>query len=212
MALVDGGAMGLTHDELRDVLARAEAIQSASRSGEEMSVELEAVIAAAEEVGIARPAVERAIRERLDLPAVPPAVGTLAFAPSADGKLYAAEVLSVSPGEARVAFLRGGEHAVALDQLRVCTLLPGERVVCDWPLWGTWTCTVVAYDAAKRKVKLSDGWGYTRTFRLTDVWLPPSRKTESSQGSRAGVAVKLIGAGAVLGVLLGSLITALLLG
>lgn len=47
--------MGLTHDELRDVLARAEAIQSASRSGEEMSVELEAVIAAAEEVGIARP-------------------------------------------------------------------------------------------------------------------------------------------------------------
>ena len=39
--------MRLTDDELRDVLARAEEIQRASRHGEEMSAELEAVIGAA---------------------------------------------------------------------------------------------------------------------------------------------------------------------
>jgi hypothetical protein len=203
--------MSLTHDELREVLARAEEIQSASRQGEEMSVELEAVIAAAEEVGLARPAVERAIRERLNLPAAPPAVGTVAFAPSADGKLYAAEVLSVSPGEVRVRFLRGSEHSVSLDQLRPCSMIPGERVVCNWPMWGTWTCTVVAYDAAKRKVKLSDGWGYTRTFPLAEVWIAPPRRAEHPGGSRLRVYVTLMGVGAGLGALLGTLITALVL-
>lgn len=39
--------MRLTDDELRDVLARAEEIQRASRHGEEMNAELEAVIGAA---------------------------------------------------------------------------------------------------------------------------------------------------------------------
>jgi hypothetical protein len=54
--------MGLTPEELREVLARAEEIQSSSRHGREMSVELELVISAAEEVGLARSAVERALR------------------------------------------------------------------------------------------------------------------------------------------------------
>lgn len=87
--------MRLTDDELRDVLARAEEIQRASRHDEEMNAELEAVIGAAEEVGLARPAVERALRERLALSA-PPAVGTLTFARSTDDKFYVAEVLSIS--------------------------------------------------------------------------------------------------------------------
>lgn len=204
--------MGLTHDELREVLARAEEIQTAAQEGEEASVELEAVIAAAEEVGLSRAAVERAIRERLDLPAAPPEVGTLAFARSADGKHYAAEVLSVSPDEARVRYLRGSDHMVTLDQLRPLTLIPGQRLVCNWPMWGPWTCTVVAYDATRRRVKLSDGWGYTRTFPLAEVWLAPPRKPEGTGGSRARVSMRLIGIGAAAGALLGSLITALLLG
>jgi ABC-type lipoprotein release transport system permease subunit len=65
--------MGLTPEELRDVLARAEEIQSSSRHGREMSVELESVT-------------------------------------------------SVTPEEARVRFLRGSEHVVALDQLRPCRM------------------------------------------------------------------------------------------
>jgi hypothetical protein len=44
--------MRLTDDELRDVLARAEEIQRSSRRGDLMQAELQAVIGAAEEVGL----------------------------------------------------------------------------------------------------------------------------------------------------------------
>ncbi|MDP9178308.1 MAG: tudor domain-containing protein, partial [Gemmatimonadota bacterium] len=132
--------MRLTDDEFRDVLTRAEEIQRASRHDNEMNAEIEAVIGAAEEVGLARPAVERALRERLAL-SVPPAVGALTFARSTDDKFYVAEVVSISTEGVRVRFLRGGEHLVTLDELKPCAFLPGERVVCNWPWWGPWTCT-----------------------------------------------------------------------
>lgn len=199
--------MRLTDEELRDVLARAEEIQQTTRHGEDMKAELEAVIGAAEEMGLARTAVERALRERLDLPARPPVTGELVFAKSADGNSYVAEVLAVSSEGARVRFLKGSEHTVTLDQLRLCSFNPGERVVVDWPWWGPWTCTVMSYDAARARVKVNDGWGYTRTFPVADVWLAP-RKVG---GSRTRIYVTLLGAGVGLGAILGSIVTALLI-
>ena len=177
--------MRLTDDELRDVLARAEEIQRTSRHGHEMHAELEAVIGAAEEVGLTRPAVERALRERLNLPAALPAPGTLAFATSADGNAYVSEVLSISADSARVRFLRGSEHLVTPDQLRPCSLIPGARVVCSWPWWGPWTCTVVGYDAASQSVELSDGWGSTHTCSLGRYGLPP-REMLAGRGRPGG--------------------------
>ena len=201
--------MRLTDDELRDVLERAEEIQRTSRHEDAVHAELEAVIGAAEEVGLARSAVERALRERLDLIATPD-VGALVFAKSADGKLYVAEVLSTSAGGVRVRFLRGSEHLINYDELRPCSLIPGERVVCNWPWWGPWTCTVVAYDAAKQRVKVTDGWGATKTFPLAEVWLDAVRKPDA-QVSRARASVMLLGAGAGVGAIVGSIITALLM-
>jgi hypothetical protein len=201
--------MQLTDEELRDVLARAEEIQRASRHGDEMSAELEAVIGAAEEVGLARPAVERALRERFALSA-PPKVGAQTFAKSVDGNFYVAEVLSTSTEGVRVRFLRGSEHFVTLDQLRPCAFIPGAQVVCDWPWWGKWTCTVVSYDAAKQRVKVNDGSGYTRTFPIAEVWLDPPPDTPVS-GARKRVYATLMGAGAGLGALIGSIVTALLM-
>jgi len=203
--------MRLTDDELRDVLARAEEIQRASLRGEEMNAELEAVIGAAEEVGLARSAVERALRERLALPAPPPAVGDLSFAASADGKFYVAEVLSIATDSARVRFLRGSEHLVTLDQLRPCAFIPGERVVCNWPWWGPWTCTVVAYDATTQLLKVSDGSGSMETFPVAEVWLKPARKADT-RGDRTRLYATIIGAAATLGAVVGSLITALVVG
>src|SRR5262245_4607671 len=55
--------MRLADDDIREVLARAVEIQSTTLQGDALNAELEAVIQAAEEVGIARPAVERALRE-----------------------------------------------------------------------------------------------------------------------------------------------------
>ena len=202
--------MRLTDEELRDVLARAEEIERAARRGDAWNAELAAVIGAAEEVGLSRQAVERALAERLNLPTAPPVVGALTWARSADGKSYVAEVLSTSEDGARVRFLRGSEHRLSVDELRPCAFIPGERVACHWPMWGPWTCTVVAYDAAKQRVKLSDGWGYTRTFPISEVWLAPAKTDLWTSGWR--VPALFLGVGAVAGALLGSIITALLVG
>ena len=59
--------MQLSDDELRDVLTRAEEIQRGSRTADTMQAEIEAVIGAGEAVGLTRPALERALRERLEL-------------------------------------------------------------------------------------------------------------------------------------------------
>jgi len=198
----------LSDEELRDVLVRAEEIERATRHGDQWNAELAAVIGAAEEVGLSRRSVERALAERLNLPATPPVVGALTWARSADGKAHVAEILSLSQDDARVRFLRGGEHRVTLDELRPCAFLPGERVACHWPRWGPWTCTVVAYDAAKQRVKLSDGWGYTKTFPVSEVWLPPAKDDQRSAGRRVAA---LLVAGATAGALIASIITALLM-
>src|SRR5574339_280004 len=101
--------MRLSDDELRDVLTRAEEIQRSSRSVDTMQSEIEAVVGAGEAVGLDRVAIERALRERLDVTLSPPSPGSLVFAQSADGKFYVAEVLSASGDSVRVKFLRGSE-------------------------------------------------------------------------------------------------------
>jgi hypothetical protein len=201
--------MALTDDELRDVLARAEEIQRSTRFGAEWKAEVAAVTGAAQEVGYSRRAVERALSERFSYLLAPPTPGTLIWARSSDGKFYVAEVLSAVEDSADVRFLGGAEHRVTMDQLRPCAFIPGERVVVDWPWWGPWTCSVVAYDPGKKRVKLSDGWGTTKTFPISQVWLAPS-KADAGAARRRVYAMLASGAG--IGALVGSLLTALLMG
>ncbi len=192
--------MRLTDEELRDVLARAAEIESAARQGKEWNAELTAIIGAAEEAGLSGQAVRRALTERLNLPAIPVA-GSLAWARSADAKFYVAEVLSISEEGARVKFLRGSEHQLALDQLRPCAFIPGERVVCNWPMWGPWTGTVIAYDPLKQRIKLSDGWGSSNSFPVSEVWLPLDKADPKAARRRVFTTLLVIGAaaGAVIG-------------
>ena len=200
--------MRLTDEELRKVLARAGEIDRAA-PGEERQFEREAVIGAAEEAGMSRHAVERAMTELLGLPAVPPAVGSLAWARSVDGKFYVAEVAAVSEAGARVRFLRGSEHELPLGDLRPCAFVPGERIVCHWPMWGPWTCTVIGYDAERRRVKLSDNWGSAKSFPIAEVWLARARGDNGA--ARRRISVRLIGFGMAAGAAIGSIITALLM-
>ncbi len=201
--------MRLTDEELREVLARAEEIQQATRRGGEWESERSAVISAGEAVGLSRTAIERAIGERFGAPTLSPTVGDLTWARSADGKFYVAEVLASREDGARVRFLRGSEHEVALDGIRPCSFLPGERVVCNWPWWGTWTCSVVSYEAALKRVTLSDGWGETESFSIADVWLPAMKKPRDP--SRARVYATVLAAGASAGAIVGAIITAILM-
>jgi hypothetical protein len=202
--------MALTDQELRDILARAQEIQGGLRSGPDFASEVQGVIAAAQEVGISREAVERALAERLDVPLTPPTPGTLVFAHSSDGRYYAAEVLSAEPDSIRVRFLRGSELRVTLDQLRPASLVPGTKVICDWPWWGPWTCSIIAFDPNKGRVKVSDGWGYTRSFPLAEVWLPPRPTEAQAQNTRRRIYATLLGVGAALGALGGTIVTLLL--
>jgi hypothetical protein len=189
-------------NDIRTIIARADTLQRMSAASVD---DVEALVRAGEEVGIGRAAIERAIREHLGTPAAPPAVGELTFAKSSDGKYYVGEVTAASGSELTVRFLRGGERAVALDEVRPCSFLPGDRVVCNWPNWGAWTCSVASYDASSRQVKVTDGWGGFQTFPLAEVWLAP-RTAESDERSRTYA--KLFGAGAAIGAVIGSLITA----
>lgn len=160
-----------SEQEIREVLARAEQIHQ-GRSAESES---EIVIRAAEEAGLPREAVEQAIRERFDIPAEIPKPGELVFARSSDGRYYVAEVLEAEKG-IRVRFSKGGEVNLTLQDLRPCNFLPGARVVCPWPDWGWWTCTVISYNVEKRKVKVTDGWGSYQTFSVGEIRLDPPQK------------------------------------
>lgn len=201
--------MRLTDDELRDVLARAEEIQQTTRRSAEMHAELEAVIGAAEEVGLTRTAVERALRERFDL-APPPVVGDRVFARSADNKFHVADVLSISEHDIRVRFLRGGEHVVSAHEVKPCSIVPGQRVMCHWPWWGPWSCAVISYHAPTQYLKLTDRWGSTTTCHLSDVWLEPERPTDTRK-PRQRMYATLIGVGVSIGAAVGALITALIM-
>ncbi|MGQ0701544.1 MAG: hypothetical protein ACT4PM_00245 [Gemmatimonadales bacterium] len=198
--------MPLTDEEVRAVLARAEEIQRTIRAGTDIT----AVIEAAERFGISRAAVEQALRERLNLSLPPPAAGSLAFARSANDKFYVAEVLEVRPDAVRVRFLRGSELLVTPDDVRPASFNPGEKVVCEWPWWGPWTCTVLAYDQRKQRIKVTDGWGSSRTFPIGEVWLPPPREPHEEVRVRRRVYATLVSAGAVLGAVIGTLVTLLL--
>jgi hypothetical protein len=169
--------------------------------------DLEIVMQAAEEVGIPRAAVERALRERLAMPMRLPAAGELVFARSADDKFYVAEVVAAAGDGCTVRFLRGSQHTVGLDELRPCSFLPGARVVCYWPWWGPWTCTVLSYDAAQRRITVTDGWGENRDFPIAEVWIAPHRITSSR---RNRLIAALIGVGAA-GAAVGSALAAALL-
>lgn len=195
--------MSVGDDEVRSVLARASEIQEGASLSH---ADVERLILAAEEVGISRAAVESALRERMSLPMQPPVVGQLTFARSTDDKYYVAEVVATAPAGIAVRFLRGGERTLQLDDLRPCSLLPGERVVVDWPWWGVWTCTVLSYNASERRVKVTDGWGETKTFAISDVWIAPRLRSGSRRGRLTGALLAAAAVGAALGTALGAVL------
>lgn len=198
--------MTSTGKDMRQVLERAAELEHAAPLA---AADVDALLQAADEVGIPRAAVERALREIHATLPPPPTVGQLVFARSADDCYYAAEVTEALDTQFKVRFLRGGENTLHSDEMRPCSLLPGQRVRVKWPGWGNWTCPVISYDAELRHVTVTDGWAETRTFHIGDVWLDP-RKTETR--SRRGKLRNAVLGAAAAGAAIGSIITALLLG
>jgi hypothetical protein len=196
--------MPLNDDDIRAIVARAEQLQ---HTGDFSGDELEALVRAGEDIGISRSAMQRALQERLGTP-LNPQPGEVVFARAPDEKYYVAEVLADEGDEYRVRFLRGGERLLAHNELRACSFLPGERIVCPWPGWGAWTCTVLSYDAAEGHVTVTDGWAETATFPISDVWLAP--RTAAGR-RRARIYAALLAAGAAVGAAVGAIVTAFVL-
>lgn len=192
--------------EMRQVLERAAQLEQAAPLSAD---DVDALLHAADEVGIPRAAVERALREMRATLSPVPTVGQLVFARSADDLYYVAEVTDTPPDNFKVRFLRGGENHVHIEDLRPCSFLPGQRVRVKWPGWGNWTCPVLSYDADERLVTVTDGWAETRTFHIADVWLDPRKTAPTPAKNKLRVAV--LGAAAA-GAAIGSIITAILLG
>lgn len=190
---------GLSEEQVRDVLARAEEIQSRSSAGT-----YDSVIAAAEEAGLTRSAITQAIQERVGAFVESPPVGQLVFAKGEKGRYFPAEVVSTSGVHVSIRFLNGSEQTVAFDALRPLTLLPGESVVCPWPDWGFWTCSVVSFDAARRRVRVTDNWGSgEKTFDLDEVFINSPRV----QNQESTLSWLLISALTVGGGIVGSVLT-----
>lgn len=200
----------MTGEEWSAILARAAEIQRTAEESADAQADVDAMMAAAEDVGLTRTAVEQALKERLaGMPAATPiAVGGRIFARSTDGRMYVAEALEVGQAGVRVRFLKGDELLVPADHVRPASFVPGQKVSVHWPWWGPWSCTVISYDATKQKVKLSDGWGDVKTFKVSDVWLPQERA--AGHQARTKVYLTLLGVGAGIGAVVGSLVTGLL--
>jgi hypothetical protein len=202
--------MRLSDDDIREVLARAEEIRVTETSGGKLSEEMEAIVQAGEEVGIPRFAIERAFRERLNIPDRIPSPGDLVFAKSVDNKFYVAEVLNGSGDELRVRYLRGGERTVAHTDFVPAEFLPGQKVVVNWPWWGEWNCSVVSYDSEFGEVTVNDGFDSIKTFPVAEIWLN-KRKPASALTARRRAFLGIAGTSVAIGGALGALITFLIM-
>ena len=161
----------LSEEDIKCVLSRAEEIHLEGLG----TSNRDDVIVAAEEAGLPRSAVERALREKLDHFVDPPEIGELVYARSSDDHLYVARVLEVSEDQAKVQFLKGGERKSPIGDLRPCSFFPGEKTSVHWPVWGWWDVTVLNYDADEKKVRVDDGWGTEEWFPLSEFRLETSK-------------------------------------
>jgi hypothetical protein len=209
----------LTEEELGETLQRAREISAQTAGPVLPDAELQAYLQAGEEVGVPQEALLQALRERQLAAPVELRVGELAFAPSADGHLYPAEVLALTDHTASVRFVSGAEHTCARIDLRPLALVPGRKLEADIADWGWWGAIVEKYNPEKRKVDIvHDDWTGTKEtvplhrLRLTPKAIaPPQRKTgPAMQSALMKCALLAGGVGVAAGILLDRLLPLLL--
>lgn len=162
--------------EIREILRRAEEIHVGGSQEQESEADSKALIKAAEEAGLPREAVEQALQERLQQTAAPNTPGEFIYAPSTDGKLYVAEVISSQNGTITAKFLNGSETTFPASEAQPAHFLPGAKVQANWPNFGWWTCTVLGFDKPNRLIRLTDGWGTEKSFPLADIRYVPKKE------------------------------------
>lgn len=206
-----------SEEELGATIQRAREIAEQSQTLSVPSSDVEALLSAAEEMGIPRSASLQALKERGLVAEQAWEVDQQVFAPSADGNWYAATLATVDEHTATVRFLGGGERTCPLADLRPFSLVPGMKLEGDLKDWGWWGVVVEGFDTAKGKVRIKhDDWfGEKETLPIQKVRLPgKSVKPETQKGTLAEryraalIRASLLagGAGLVLGFVLSQLL------
>lgn len=205
----------LTSEEMRETLQRASEIARSQSPLAEPTAEeeLESYLSAAEEAGIPRDALLQALRERHLAPIADLTPGKSVFAPSADDTLHVAEILRVDGATAHVRFSSGGEHTVAVADLRPLSLVPGLKVQCLWKYEmgmgeGWENAEVVRFDPKSGRVQVNTTWLGTREVPLKRLRLVPRAVPAQARMHHLLWKVALAGGafGGALGLLLGKLL------
>lgn len=169
----------MSESRLGEVLARAQEIDGQTRHMEITQSEIETFVTAAEESGLSRDAVMQALRERLGYAPDAFQEGELVFAKSEDGHFYAARISDLEGKVAKVRFLNGGFGMVAIGDLRLFSLAPGQSVQYDSPAMYTWvTARVQSVNLEGGSVRFNM-WGTPETVPLEKVRLAQERTSAS---------------------------------
>lgn len=179
-------------NDLREVLRRAEEIERQSATSGPTH---DALIAAAEEAGLSRESVVRALQERIGV-RKPVAIGDWVFARSSDRRFYPAEVTEVLEWGYAVHFATGGQLSVPSEAVKPLEILPGSKVEVPWPAWGWYNAAVVSFDHRTQVVSASDGMS-TKTFPLAQCRLRPDL-TDRQKMRQAWLAYLAVGVGSFL--------------
>ncbi len=168
----------LNENEIKTILERAEQIHSATNF--EYESEAAGLLKAAEEAGLPREAIELALKERLSSQQLPCVKGDLIFAPRQDGALHVARVIESKNSVIQAQFLRGTEVTLPIEKVIKADFQFGTKVQAHWPVHNWHKSTVIGFDLEGETVKLSDGWGFTKSFHLSEIRLPRKKNLFSS--------------------------------
>lgn len=163
----------LNENEVKSILQRAEQIHNGANSDNDS--ETAALLRAAEEAGLPREAVELALQERLSTEPLQCEEGDLVFAPRSDGIMYVAQVVLAKSSVIKVRFSNGSELTLPDEKVVKADFQIGAKVQAFWPVHNWHMSTVIAFDKAEGTVKLADGWGFTKSFPLSEIRLPRQR-------------------------------------
>ena len=193
----------ISDEKMRQTLQRAQEIAQQPIPADQ---EEELFIQAAEEIGIAREATLQALGERRMIEAAPLSAGDLVFAPSTDGFLYVATIVSVSGAVLRVRFISGGERMFDRSEVQSAALLPGTKVQYKYFQQCWYGGRAERYDPDIRTVFVASSWEMqTRELPLSQVRIRRTKTPHALQVDQMmwRVAATIGAGGTLLGFLLG---------
>jgi hypothetical protein len=191
----------LDETTLREVLLRAEEIDSGTQAGVKPAANFDEMVAAAEEAGLSRHAISQALRERFGWQGEALMPDTLVWAKSADGNSYLARVIGTTQESVKVRFLSGSDKTLPFVDIQEFSVIPGSTLSYNSPSWSSWiNAQVVRYNEDTRSVTFNT-WGTEETVTLDKVRLP-SKISDPMKTAQYWIYAVMLLSGGVIGALI----------